>query len=544
MSLGKFGFTSSARKVAAEFVHTVSGLMIPVRSIDVLERSQNGKFRSIASVPFSIPPSTRSKGLRCIVRDTGLTASRFFSEKSKMVLSVINRASRSVSRSFGGLQITSEAIPYGSVALDCALPKMSDLDVVIMLRTNHEIVSSSQFLALADEDCTYLKKLMACLKETQATSKMRLRSIHSDLNLLSIQIQPNLPSTDIILCLLGRDGMPVNNESDTAFDSIRDNQDILNVLADIETNVECTCNSISVKDVFCASLRLIKLWSFNRGVYGAKCGFLGGGSWAIFLAYIMKNKVEKEAIFAGATSLSEAAHRLTLTFFSEASRWPWPQPITLKSEGIENQHVPSQQPRLVVLTSSSARNIAKNSTISTCVGTAAELRRASTLAKGIIQTKVAWISALQSIISPLKMQELIASSPEVIALELVTDRGESLPLQHLLDDVEAWGCAQCLSFLVSLERRLDTSLLRPFSRAFKLQQEWNVDSSANNSGTAQEGFVWIIGVGGIFSKEERGVVKDASSRIASNFGEGVDRHGLDLSVTVLSSTDAIKRIVA
>lgn len=338
--------------------------------------------------------------------------------------------------------------------------------------------------------------------------------------------------------------MPVNNESDTAFDSIRDNEDILNVLADIEMNVECTCNSISVKDVFCASLRLIKLWSFNRGVYGAKFGFLGGGSWAIFLAYIMNNKVEKEAIIAGVTSLSEAAHRLTLTFFSEASRWPWPQPIVLKSEGIENQHVPSQQPRLVVLTSSSAGNIAKNSTISTCVGTAAEVRRASTLAKGIIQTNAARISALRSIISPLKMQELIASSPEVIAIELVTDRVESLPLQHLLDDVEAWGCGQYLSFLVNLERRLDTSLLWPFSRAFKVQQEWNVDSSANNSGTAQEGFVWIIGVGSILSKEERGVVKDASSRIASSFGEGVDRHGFDLSATVLSSTDAIKRIVA
>jgi len=542
VSLGKFGFTSSARKAAAEFVHTVSSLMIPVSSIDVLERSQNGKFQSIASVPFSIPPSTRSKGLRCIVQDTGLTASRFFSEKSKMVLSIINRASRSASRSFGGLYITSEVIPYGSVALDCALPKMSDLDVVIMLRTNHEIVSSSQFLALADDNCTYLKKLMACLKETHAASKMRLRSIHSDLNLLSIQIQPNLPSADIVLCLLGRDGMPVNNESDTAFDSIRDNEDILNVLADIETNVECTCNSISVKDVFCASLRLIKLWSFNRGVYGAKFGFLGGGSWAIFLAFIMKNKVEKEAVFAGASSLSEAAHHLTLTFFSEASRWPWPQPIALKSEGIENQHVPSQQPRLAILTSSSASNIAKNSTISTCVGTAAELQRASTLAKGIIQTSVSRISTLQSIISPLKVQELIASSPEVIALELVTNRGELLSLQQL-DDIEAWGCGQYLSFLVSLERRLDASLLRPFSRAFKVRLEWNVDSSANNSGTAQEGFAWIIGVSGMLSKEERGVVKHASSRIASSFVEGMDRPGFDLSATVLSSTDAINRIV-
>jgi len=548
VSLGKFGFTSSARKVAAAQMGVMSGLNIPVRSVDVLERSPDGQFRSIASVPFSSLPNTPSKGLRHIISDTGYAVSSFFSEKSQIVLSIINQASRSASRSFENLHITSDVIPYGSAALDCALPKMSDLDVVIMLRTNHALISPSRFLLLANED--YLKRLMTCLRETHAVAKMRLRPIRSGLNILSVQIQPNLPPADIILCLIGHDGKPMDAESDGAFDSIQDNANVMDVLADVEAQTGGIRDSFSIKDVFCASLRLVKLWAWNRGVYGAKCGFLGGGSWAIFLAYIMKSifiteQCGKESIFMGTKSLSEAAHLLTRIFFDEASRWPWPQPIALGTNQFGNQRV-LLQPRLVVLSPSSASNLAKNSTISTCLVTAVELRRASTLAKCIIEndTKAACISTLESVISPLRLQELIASSPEIIALELVYNNEESLPSRHLPDDVEAWGCGQYLSFLVNLERKLDTSLLRPFSRAFKVQQEWKVGTSVNYSGTNREGFVWIVGVCGVLSKEERGAVEDVSSRIASCFGESEDNHGLDLSASVISSDDAIERIVS
>ena len=122
-----------------------------------------------------------------------------------------------------------------------------------------------------------------------------------------------------------------------------------------------------MKDVFCASLRLIQLWAFNRGVYGANCGFLGGGAWAIFLAKIMKEMLVSDGnrpILVKTKSLQEAAHRLTLAFFEEASRWPWPQHVTLNSNNGDEQ-LAQLQPRLVVLSPSSASNLGRNSTMST-----------------------------------------------------------------------------------------------------------------------------------------------------------------------------------
>ena len=124
------------------------------------------------------------------------------------------------------------------------------------------------------------------------------------------------------------------------------------------------------------------------------------------------------------------------------------------------------------------------------------------------------------------------------------DNEESLTSRHFPDDVEAWGCGQYLSFLVNLERKLDTSLLRPFSRAFKVQQESKVVTSMNHSGTNREGFAWIIGVRGTLTKEERETVEEVSSRMVSCFGENGDDHGLDLLASVLSSDDAIERIVS
>mmetsp|Transcript_3262 Transcript_3262/g.6140 ORF Transcript_3262/g.6140 Transcript_3262/m.6140 type:complete len:663 (+) Transcript_3262:846-2834(+) len=280
-SLGKFGSTTFARKAAAEQMGTFSGLDVAVRSIDLLERAPNGKFRTISTMPLSSMPSNRPKGLGHFISDAGHKASYFFNEKAQIVISIINQASRSASRCFDDLHISSEVVPYGSVALDSALPKMSDLDVVVMLRTDYELVSVSQFLALVDKDC-YLQMMMACLGETHAMTKMRLRPIHSGLNVLSIQIQPNLPPVDIILCLVGPDGKPANAESVGAFGSIQDNESILTVLKDVAAHEEAT-SAFSVKDVFCASLRLIKLWAFKRQIYGAKFGFSGGG-----VAFIVK----------------------------------------------------------------------------------------------------------------------------------------------------------------------------------------------------------------------------------------------------------------
>ncbi|KAF2011170.1 Poly(A) polymerase [Aaosphaeria arxii CBS 175.79] len=77
------------------------------------------------------------------------------------------------------------------------------------------------------------------------------------------------------------------------------------------------------------ALRAVKLWSNQRGIYGAVFGFPGGVAWAIMVARIC----QLYPFACGATILSK--------FFGLMLKWNWPAPIILKSieEGTMNLRV-------------------------------------------------------------------------------------------------------------------------------------------------------------------------------------------------------------
>lgn len=66
------------------------------------------------------------------------------------------------------------------------------------------------------------------------------------------------------------------------------------------------------------ALRAIKLWSNQRGIYGAVFGYPGGVAWAIMVARICQ--------------LYPAANGATIVskFFGLMHKWTWPRPILLK----------------------------------------------------------------------------------------------------------------------------------------------------------------------------------------------------------------------
>lgn len=93
-------------------------------------------------------------------------------------------------------------------------------------------------------------------------------------------------------------------------------------------------------DSFCISLRAIKHWARQKGIYSNVLGFLGGVNYAILVAFVCQK-------YPNACPAS-----LVHKFFAFYSQWPWPSPIMICSVEDHNPinqdgiYVPVWNPRL------------------------------------------------------------------------------------------------------------------------------------------------------------------------------------------------------
>lgn len=73
-------------------------------------------------------------------------------------------------------------------------------------------------------------------------------------------------------------------------------------------------------DKFRLTLRLVKAWARNHGLYANVLGFLGGVNWAILVCYICERHP------------NELPPRLLQIFFHTFASWSWPDPLSLSKQ--------------------------------------------------------------------------------------------------------------------------------------------------------------------------------------------------------------------
>ena len=102
---------------------------------------------------------------------------------------------------------------------------------------------------------------------------------------------------------------------------------------------EYICKLVPNVDSFCRTLRAIKHWARQRGLYSNVLGFLGGVNYAILVAFVCQKFV------------NACPATLVRKFFMMFSHWNWPCPIMLKeleyrgSAEVDGVHLPVWNPR-------------------------------------------------------------------------------------------------------------------------------------------------------------------------------------------------------
>lgn len=80
---------------------------------------------------------------------------------------------------------------------------------------------------------------------------------------------------------------------------------------------ECICRLVPNFQTFCMTLRVIKHWARQRGLYSNVLGFLGGVNFAILVAFVCQRYI------------NACPATLVRKFFLVYTQWRWPNPILL-----------------------------------------------------------------------------------------------------------------------------------------------------------------------------------------------------------------------
>ncbi|KAJ4410183.1 polynucleotide adenylyltransferase [Didymella pomorum] len=211
---------------------------------------------------------------------------------------------------------------FGSYALGVHGPS-SDIDTLIVAPKSVSLNDyfdhfEKIFREMSDE--TLITEMNPVPEAFVPLIKMEYSGVSIDLLFVSLPSMTQIPKD-----LEGVDKNMLRGLDDTAMRSVNGTRVTLELM-----------QSIPQIKSFRHALRAIKLWSNQRGIYGAVFGYPGGIAWAIMVARIC----QLYPMACGATILTK--------FFRLMGKWPFPRPVMLKNieEGTLNLRVwnPTQYP--------------------------------------------------------------------------------------------------------------------------------------------------------------------------------------------------------
>lgn len=297
---------------------------------------------------------------------------------------------------------------------------------------------------------------------------------------------------DLVLCRRFSDGQPMDEQSMIALEGVN-----LTAVVREELLRACLRRDIDVERIFAGALRLVKLWAFQRGVYGSSTGFLGGGAWAVLLAHAMIQGLQDSTLSFSSLvedTMSQASIRVVKHFFESSNRWSLPVSISLSHE--ESCDGGSGRP-MTIMASPATGYLGRSTTMPTALVIFIELKRAASL---LVSADISLTSQMASVLENLSLADFLSMFQTVLLIEMSTSKDPTS--DFAVADAKAWTCRQVLHLTTELERVLDASKIRPRPIPVRI---------------ARGTFVWLIGLQTPSSRELRNFVDPKRSSIQQDW---------------------------
>lgn len=541
MSLGKYQTIAAAREEMTNMVSSGGWVRagedpfhLTAYGVGLFRRDvTDGKFYSVATVPLvpqrekglssSAAPALKTKKKK---NDTesflsnagGLAWYQSMQGASNVVLREVERAciraaaviSTGSNGGGGNDRLEASVHVYGSHALGASLPAISDLDTVVQLRAK---TPGDDDLIRSTSSSQYLQAVSARLEYLHRNSRIRMRVSSAGgmaLYILTIKLAPQYPSLDILLCRMDASGKPIDMTSQTAFNTLKDTEAVLESVqtaSSLSSAAAANDMKFSILEVYQGALRVIKVWADRRQICGANMGFLGGGGWAVLLAWTIEqtNRVPEQDM-----SLTEAIHGLVRHFFenilrlwSNASRGVALSNSTIDPFTLEDAaEMAASRGSMAVMAPKSGGNFGRSTSASTTRTTWDEIRN---IQNRIIENGTNF-----------DLEQVLGESYDISNSGGFGsgDDGNVLLLTLQLDmkntkggtktttspersprpaEVKAWGATRALNLIVALERKIGSANIRPSSQIIKHNGSFwysvtvKVNNNTNNTTTNMVG---------------------------------------------------------